>query len=39
MDILPENLDQLSRAQVGNLALKIGQLYVVDNGELFSIFF
>ena len=39
MDLLPKNLSQLSRAQVGKLAAKIGQLYVVDNMELFSIFF
>ena len=37
--ILPKYLSQSNRAQVGKLAAKIGQLYVVDNRELFSLFF
>ena len=37
--ISKKNVSQLSRAEVGKLAAKIGQLDVVDNRELFWIFF
>ena len=39
MDLIPENLERLTSAQVRSYVAKLSHLYIVDNDHLFSIFF